>query len=478
MEELETRAVPYSVSGNLWPSSQMVSISFMPDGTDLGGVKSDLFATLDARFGSPAMWQNQILKAAQVYAKNTNLNFVVVSDNGAPSGAGAYQQGDAGFGDIRIGGYHFGTSTLGMAFAPPPVNNYSIAGDIAFNTGQTWNIGTTYDLFTVASHEFGHALGLLHSGVIHSTMYSAYAGAKTGIDWDDIYGIRSIYSAGSPRTADWNDANGGNDSIAAATDITQHIQTNLTVLRENRDITANSDVDFFKVTLPAGTVNVIQVSAQSEGLSLLAPKVTVYAANQSTILGTANGAGQYGQTQTVTLADKVSPGQIIYVKVQAADSTPFGTGKYAIGMSFGGEKLPSQATPNTQSTNGNPISAGGGLAMIDRIERNSSDSAQGHENTSKLGGCNCAACQAAVSRSDKIQRAPTTFAEFAVTSSPTTNVVLASNRGWVFNADTVASATKAGTTSATQTRLLPMDLRSDSSDILDELFTLNAVLVN
>ena len=31
---------------------------------------------------------------------------------GAPSGSGNYQQGDPGFGDIRIGGYNFGNSTL------------------------------------------------------------------------------------------------------------------------------------------------------------------------------------------------------------------------------------------------------------------------------------------------------------------------------------------------------------------------------
>ncbi len=395
MEELETRAVPYSVSGNLWPSSQLVSISFMPDGTDLGGVKSNLFSTMNARFGSPTTWQNQILKAAQVYAKNTNLNFVVVPDNGKPSGAGDYQQGDPGLGDIRVGGYHFGTSALAMAFAPPPVNNYSIAGDIAFNTGQTWNIGTTYDLFSVATHEFGHALGLSHSSTQVATMYSAYTGAKTGIDWDDIYGIRSLYSGGAARSADWNDANGGNGSFASATDITQHIQSNLTILRENRDISTCSDVDFFKVTVPSGATSSIQIRAQSIGLSSLAAAVTVYAADQTTVLGSANGLGQYGVNQTVTLTNKISAGQAIYVKVQGADTTPFGTGKYAIAMSFGGAELPAQVSTDTELPNGSPISAGGGEAMMDRIRAAGSSADKGHDDAIHGGGCGCPACHAA-----------------------------------------------------------------------------------
>ena len=73
---------------------------------------------------------------------------------------------------------------------------------MTFNTGQSFNVGSTYDLFTVAMHEFGHALGLGESSVSGAVEYGTYTGRKTGLASDDIAGIRSIYSSNAARTAD------------------------------------------------------------------------------------------------------------------------------------------------------------------------------------------------------------------------------------------------------------------------------------
>ncbi len=363
IEELESRVVPYVTTNNLWANPQLVTISFEPDGTSLGTSTSNLFSTFNAKFGTAATWQNVILKAAQVWAQQTNINFAVVSDNGTQQGGGSYQQGDPGMGDIRIGGINLGTSgPLAQAFMPPPVNNFSLAGDIEFNTAQTFNInGQDYDLFTVAAHEFGHALGLDESNVDHSIMWGQYEGAKVGLASDDISGVRSIYSGGNARSAD---AFGSlNNSFANAANINSYINgTNLTALVSTMDITAAGEKDYYTLTAPSGTGSTVTVSVQSQGLSLLAPKLYVYSSSQ-TLLGSASGTGKYGTTLTLNLTNKISANQQFYVMVSGADSTALGTGAYALTMSFAGNPLPTVPLPNTQVANGSPLSGGGGYAL-------------------------------------------------------------------------------------------------------------------
>lgn len=88
VERLEDRILLFATSGNAWPNKDLITISFMPDGTNMGGGVNNLNATFNAKFGSAATWQNQVLKAAQYWAQQTNINFAVVSDNGEATGSG------------------------------------------------------------------------------------------------------------------------------------------------------------------------------------------------------------------------------------------------------------------------------------------------------------------------------------------------------------------------------------------------------
>ena len=87
LEGLESRVVLYSASGNAWPNPQLITISFMPDGTNLGGGEtSNLQSTFNSKSSLAGNWENVILQAAQTWAQQTNINFAVVPDDGAPRG--------------------------------------------------------------------------------------------------------------------------------------------------------------------------------------------------------------------------------------------------------------------------------------------------------------------------------------------------------------------------------------------------------
>ncbi len=364
LESLESRVVLYSASGNLWPNPQLITISFMPDGTNLGGVTSNLQSTFNNNAKLKGQWQSIILKAAQVWAQQTNINFEVVPDDGAQPGSGNYEQGDPQFGDIRIGGYKMGAGApLAWTYLPPPGNDFSIAGDVMFNLNYPFTTagGAGYDLFTVASHEIGHALGLYESSVPAAMEYASYNGVKTALNSDDIAGIQSIY--GGARSPDaYNSGGASNGSFTTAANLNSLINpTALTALVPNLDLNTVSQAEYYTFTAPSGTTGTLNLNVQSSGLSMLSPNVTVYASNETTVLGSASGLNQYGTTLSVSIPGVYS-GEQFYVKVQGADTTAFSTGNYAMTLNFGNNASPTVPLPNTTVPNGNPITGAGGEA--------------------------------------------------------------------------------------------------------------------
>jgi hypothetical protein len=87
---------------------------------------------------------------------------------------------------------------LAHTFYPAPTNSEPLAGDMHLDAQEDWHIGISVDLFTVALHEAGHALGLAHSDQPGAVMYPYYRQAY-GLTSDDIAAIQDLYGVhGAP----------------------------------------------------------------------------------------------------------------------------------------------------------------------------------------------------------------------------------------------------------------------------------------
>src|SRR5215212_3550386 len=96
LESLEGRELLATLSGGRWTYPSLITYSFMPDGTSIGGTPSNLFQSLN-QVAPTATWQLQFQKAAAVWGAVANLNISLVGDDGSPVGGVGYQQGDSRF---------------------------------------------------------------------------------------------------------------------------------------------------------------------------------------------------------------------------------------------------------------------------------------------------------------------------------------------------------------------------------------------
>ncbi len=139
--------------------------------------------------------RSQVERAFSEWARYTNLTFTPTQQTGTARtieilfANGAH--GDA---------YPFTSITsLAHTFYPAPPNTEPVAGDMHFNDAQTWGVGMNIDLFSVALHEIGHALGLAHSDMPGAVMYPYYK-LSAGLTNDDIAAIQTLYGTRGAQT--------------------------------------------------------------------------------------------------------------------------------------------------------------------------------------------------------------------------------------------------------------------------------------
>jgi len=187
----------YELNGRQWPASS-IPVNYRVNTT--GGPIGSLIAIQNAS----AVWSNAGANFGFSYTGSHNSN-----DGNIYNGVNEVSFYNSSGSELGIAQWWYYTSTGNIVEA-----DFYFNTSYSFTTIGTPPTGSPFDVQTVATHEFGHCLGLGHSANNSAIMYFEYQGIRRNLHSDDIAGIRAIY--GSSAVAHTLNVNSTNPTLGVA----------------------------------------------------------------------------------------------------------------------------------------------------------------------------------------------------------------------------------------------------------------------
>ncbi len=341
LEILETRRL-LDGHGVLWGVDAGLSISFAPDGTSVGPETSTLFSTFES-LGSESEWQEAILRGFQTWARHTNADIGVVSDDGSDFGVAGSTAGDPRFGDIRISAIPMDSDFFATSIPTDEFVDGTWVGDVFFNSNA--EIDTLDELFAVALHEAGHVFGLDHNEDSASPLFRHDLPESTTLTAADVAALQEIYGVRRP---DIYEEEGGDGAAKIEMKVEDDGSTPGVVFG---DLQTSDDVDLYKFEvkhketdepdederedddeeLPEEETDSQSVVIRliTDEVSLLQARVTVET-EDGEVLGTSRAGGPFGNSIQMPLPDE----EKLYLRVTSIGIKPYDVGGYSLTVEY------------------------------------------------------------------------------------------------------------------------------------------------
>ncbi|GEM_PF-955508 len=260
-----------------------------------------------------------------------------------------------------------GKTDLDIKFAPidGPLNilgetcppSSPCSGQIQFDSEEPWTLGQPngyrdISLLGVASHEFGHAIGLLHSSDGNALMYPSYNPNNLQPGADDIRGAQALYGAGSGRVTSQPAPAGSNNPPASANQ-----------MQVNGTLTDKQFTNFWDFDVQQGDTVTITMKGTGGGLDSFL--IVLDANNHIIAYDDDNGGGRDAQLRNIHFP-QVGTYTVAATRYQQAQG--YTNGNYTLTIQYGvvAANAPVANAPAPTSVPVNPVNNGsnGGTGSV------------------------------------------------------------------------------------------------------------------